>query len=196
MNNSPENNEDDLFAEKPLVILDMNGNVLDLLRQNRKGHQKSIEQGLLWCMHSDSGKVLPWNNEAAIETVRERENWYEAVIARPVTPACNSRTVTVSGKTAGGTLEDIDILERLVQLLKNRKQDLPEGSYTTHLFSSGIDKIRKKTGEEAIELVLARENDEIIHEAADLLYHTMVLFAALDIPYNLVFTELKRRHTT
>ena len=70
---------------------------------------------------------------------------------------------------------------------------MPEGSYTTHLFEKGEEKIRKKTGEEAIELLLARERSDIVYEAADLIYHMMVLLEVKEIPIGEVLGELESR---
>ncbi|MFW5643852.1 MAG: phosphoribosyl-ATP diphosphatase, partial [Alkalispirochaeta sp.] len=69
-----------------------------------------------------------------------------------------------------------------------------EGSYTTHLFTKGPDKIRKKTGEEAVELILARSNEELLSEAADLIYHLMVLLEAEGLSITDVISVLHRRH--
>ncbi len=71
---------------------------------------------------------------------------------------------------------------------------MPEGSYTTHLFSSGNEKIRKKTGEEAIELILASTRDELVFEAADLLFHLLVLLEDEGIGLEEIIGELQKRH--
>jgi phosphoribosyl-AMP cyclohydrolase / phosphoribosyl-ATP pyrophosphohydrolase len=144
-------------------------------------------------VHPESSKVLPYPGEAKLEIAKSREGWFEAVIKTPASAAEGNQTTDTKNSTPG-TLADLGILEKLIALLAERKKELPEGSYTTHLFSSGPDKIRKKTGEEAVELILARDQDEIVSEAADLVYHMMVLFAALDIPFNEVLAELTKRH--
>jgi phosphoribosyl-ATP pyrophosphohydrolase len=84
-------------------------------------------------------------------------------------------------------------LELLEQTILARKATLPQGSYTTHLFTSGEEKIRKKTGEEAVELLLAREEERIVSESADLIYHLLVLLAHYNIPVSAVCGELSRR---
>jgi phosphoribosyl-ATP pyrophosphohydrolase len=71
---------------------------------------------------------------------------------------------------------------------------MPEGSYTTHLFEKGEEKIRKKTGEEAVELLLAATDREIISESADLIYHLMVLLTERDLSIGQVIAELQGRH--
>ncbi len=86
-----------------------------------------------------------------------------------------------------------ELLTRLEDTIRRRKMLMPEGSYTTHLFGSGEEKIRKKTGEEAVELLLAREEDRIVSEAADLIYHLLVLLVFYDIPFAAVCGELAAR---
>ena len=85
------------------------------------------------------------------------------------------------------------ILGKLEQVIHKRKIELPEGSYTTHLFKSGAEKIRKKTGEEAIELILANSKNEIIYESADLIYHMMVLLESEGISFSSTLKELAKR---
>ena len=95
--------------------------------------------------------------------------------------------------TATERTELAGFLFHLQDLIRQRKFDLPEGSYTTHLFKSGSSKIRKKTGEEAVELILAKDAAEIAAEASDLIYHMMVLFADSNVSIEQVLEELKKR---
>lgn len=88
------------------------------------------------------------------------------------------------------------VLERLEAIVEERRQTMPEGSYTTHLFSSGPEKIRKKAGEEAVELILASSREQIVFEAADVLYHMCVLLVSEGISYGEVCGELQERHAT
>lgn len=92
--------------------------------------------------------------------------------------------------------KQLSILTDLEELLKKRKQELPEGSYTSTLFREGIDKIAQKVGEEAIEVVIASKNsdrEETIYESADLIYHLLVLLAEKEIPLSDLLTELEKR---
>jgi phosphoribosyl-AMP cyclohydrolase / phosphoribosyl-ATP pyrophosphohydrolase len=86
-----------------------------------------------------------------------------------------------------------ELFTRLEDTIRRRKMLMPEGSYTTYLFTSGEEKIRKKTGEEAVELLLAREEPRIVSEAADLIYHLLVLLVFYDIPFAAVCGELAAR---
>ncbi len=88
------------------------------------------------------------------------------------------------------------ILDLLYQVIQERKSGPAEKSYTVSLFQKGLDTILKKTGEEAIELVIAGKGgkrEEIVYEAGDLLYHLLVLLAYYDIEPDEVYAELRRR---
>lgn len=85
----------------------------------------------------------------------------------------------------------------LSRVVKDRKENPAEGSYTSYLFAKGVDKIAKKTGEEAVEVVIAAKNEskeELIGECADLLYHLQVLLEEKGLSLAEVCTELKKRH--
>lgn len=97
---------------------------------------------------------------------------------------------------AGNSGKHGDILETLYDVIRERKANPVDGSYTVSLLKKGIDTILKKTGEEAIELVIAGkggEREEIVYEAADLLYHLLVLLGFYDIEPEKVYAELRRR---
>jgi phosphoribosyl-ATP pyrophosphohydrolase len=85
------------------------------------------------------------------------------------------------------------VLEDLYELIQGRKREMPEGSYTTHLFSEGISKIKKKTGEEAVELLLAGSRREVVYETADLFYHLLVMLVEMEIGLDEIFEELESR---
>ncbi len=88
------------------------------------------------------------------------------------------------------------ILDELYSVILSRKDASPDSSYTASLLNKGIDKILKKIGEEATEVVIAGKggiNSEIVYETADLFYHCLVLLAARDISTEDIWTELQRR---
>ena len=88
-------------------------------------------------------------------------------------------------------------MQDLMTLLKGRKEDKPEGSYTTYLFEKGLDKILKKIGEESTEVIVAAKNEdkaETVYEIADLAYHVMVLMTEMGISVEDVHKELASRH--
>src|SRR5690554_3086596 len=92
--------------------------------------------------------------------------------------------------------EEIEFLYDLERLLISRRQEKPKGSYSTKLFTKGIDEIAQKLDEEAVETVIASKNEnrsELIGESADLVYHLLVLLVEREIPLDAVVQELMRR---
>ncbi len=95
------------------------------------------------------------------------------------------------------TKKDYKFLQELEELLYERKHEMPKGSYTSKMFKKGIDKIAQKVGEEAVETVIASKNEgnkETVSEAADLLFHLMLLLAEKEIPLHDVVKLLRKRH--
>jgi len=89
------------------------------------------------------------------------------------------------------------MLGRLSDLVVSRKEQMPEGSYTTKLFSGGVDRIGKKIGEEAAEMIIAAKNNstpELMWETADFFYHALVLLANQGVSLNMIMAELAGRH--
>lgn len=89
-----------------------------------------------------------------------------------------------------------DIIQAVYQVILDRKANPGEASYTSSLMQKGIDKILKKIGEEATEVVIAAKggtHDEIVYETADLIFHLLVMLGYHDIPPSAVYDELQRR---
>lgn len=89
-----------------------------------------------------------------------------------------------------------DILDRVAEVLEARRRESPETSYVAGLYNKGPDTILKKIGEEATEVVIAGKGEDpaaLVHEVADLWFHTMVLLASRDLSHDLVLAELERR---
>lgn len=89
-----------------------------------------------------------------------------------------------------------DTLQSLYAVVRDRKQNPQEGSYTCYLFGQGLDKILKKVGEECAETIIAAKNDvpaDTVGEVSDLIYHLLVMLAEKGIPVNDVLAELDRR---
>ena len=96
------------------------------------------------------------------------------------------------------TQKDYEFLIELEELIYDRKDEMPDGSYTTSMFKKGIDKIAQKVGEEAVETVIASKNSknkETVNEAADLIFHLMLLLAEKEIPLHKVIKKLRKRHS-
>jgi phosphoribosyl-ATP pyrophosphohydrolase len=89
-----------------------------------------------------------------------------------------------------------EVLDEVYAVVDDRRKNPQEGSYTNYLFDKGLDKICKKIGEEATEVVIAAKNgkqDEVIYEASDLLYHLCVLLVERGVSLDDLYEELKRR---
>lgn len=180
----------------PLIVMDSEGTVLRMLRCNEKGCAKSIERGEVWHLHDDTGRLLPLEGGGvAFTTFRRNLDWYEVRLplsSDEETAAKENSTLEQEARLPEES--GSSIIRELEALITRRKEELPEGSYTTHLFSKGNEKIRKKTGEEAVELILAHKREEIVYEASDLIYHLLVLLADEGISFSELEAELARRH--
>lgn len=191
---------------KPLVIRDADGSIVDVRQTDEKGFKKTIEHGTVWTRHIETGRLLPQDDLPAATVCRDRGGWYEAVLGPSreppaldgpektdsASPAAPHGTGSSERPTPEGAAAE-DVLPRLYSLIESRKRELPEGSYTTHLFTEGLLKIQKKTGEEAIELLLAESRRERIHESADLIYHLLVLLVEAGIGFDELLQELRSR---
>jgi len=89
------------------------------------------------------------------------------------------------------------VVTSLINTIKERQETMPEGAYTTYLFEKGVDKICKKVGEESAEVIIASKNDdaeELKWEAADLLYHLLVLLQNQKVNFYDLLQVLQKRH--
>ena len=184
---------------RPLVLLGEDGSILDVTMMNRKSYTKSLENNELWYFHPDTGRVLPHPEGTSFMSLQYFGNWYQATLPSKQTvktAVLIDEKSTTDGDEETPPSESVGwetVLRNLVDIIADRKKQLPEGSYTSYLFEAGEEKIRKKTGEEAIELLLASTPEEVSSEAADLLYHLLVLLAELGIPFGEVLAELEKR---
>lgn len=181
----------------PLVICNKEGKTLDAALMNEKGFSKSIENKILWVVHPETERLLPYKEEVPFVKLKKIGSYYTAELKadssfEPAEETETSGNNTTSGSSVSAS-EKSGIVYELAEIIKKRHEDMPEGSYTTHLFQKGIDKIRKKLGEEAVELILARDKGEVVYEAADLIYHMLVLLEASEISIDQIFTELEGR---
>lgn len=149
----------------------------------------------LWHKGATSG-----NTQQVISIKSDCDNDALVVEILPNGPACHTGESTCFHKTVLQTEEPIgsyEILSNLVQVIQEREQTMPEGAYTTYLFEKGVDKIGKKIGEEATEVVIAAKNrdaEELKWEAADLIYHLLVLLQEQKISFYDVLSILQKRH--
>jgi len=186
---------------------------------NSKAYQKSLETNHPWILHPETKRVLPWPGEPAIITLNRSHGFYELNLpadadTRPYGKS-KPKDIECSGAESDNpdSNPDAPIPERgrespmiahggrqssslswLAEIIAERRKSMPEGSYTSHLFSKGPEKIRKKVGEEAIEVLLAREPTHLASEISDLIYHLCILLEASGLSWRQVEEELENRH--
>ncbi len=196
----------------PAIVQDaVTKEVLTLAYMNKESLDKSIETRETW-FYSRSRQEL-WhkgatsgNTQKIVEMKFDCDQDAVVVLVEPAGPACHNGTTscftesvfTAEEATTGAeSLADYQILFELEQLIRNREKERPEGAYTTYLFEKGVDKILKKVGEEASEVIIAAKNrdaEELKWEAADLLYHLYVLLVEQGLPARDVLSVLNKRH--
>ncbi|MCA1619353.1 MAG: bifunctional phosphoribosyl-AMP cyclohydrolase/phosphoribosyl-ATP diphosphatase HisIE, partial [Acidobacteria bacterium] len=117
------------------------------------------------------------------------------VLVEPRGPACHTGAVSCFGGSAGAAGIGV-VLEELYEVIRGRRREMPEGSYTTYLFEKGLNKILKKVGEEAAETIIAAKDEDraaLTAETADLVYHLLVLLVERGLPLEALAAELAGR---
>lgn len=176
--------------------------VLTLAYMNKEAYQKTIDTGETW-LYSRSRQSLWHKGETSGHIQQVVSLSYDcdqdALLLQviPSGPACHTgSTSCFSGIDQERPYSTNNILADLEALIANRYKVRPEGSYTTYLFTKGVDKIGKKIGEEAAEVIIAAKNNskkELRYEAADLIYHLMVLLQNQEVALDDVLLELESR---
>lgn len=195
------------FDEKgliPAIVVDnTSGDVLTLAYMNKESLEISMEKRLT-CFYSRSRQCL-WlkgetsgNYQHIVSITADCDKDALVIKVNKDGPACHTGTdscftapVIVSEEAEPFSMNG------LYALLADRKEKMPEGSYTTYLFQKGIDKILKKVGEETTEVIIAAKADDkrdTVYEIADLAYHVMVLMVEMGITVDDIKNELASRH--
>ncbi len=195
------------FDEKgliPAVVVDAHSKkVLTVAYMNEESLKISMEKELT-CFYSRSRKEL-WlkgetsgNYQHIVSITADCDNDALVVMVEKEGPACHKGTDSCFTNEIFKSEEREEFsVDSLYDMLADRKKTMPEGSYTTYLFSKGVDKILKKVGEECTEVIIgAKSNDkaETIYEIADLTYHVMVLMNEMGISLEGIRKELASRH--
>ena len=173
----------------------MNEEALRLTLASGKTHFWSRTKGRIWLKGEESGHhslvqnaVLDCDNDTILFKVQQ------------IGPVCHTGEESCFYKPLKAEDKqevDAKMLERLFEVIKERIRNPTEKSYVSRLTAEGVDAVLQKIGEEAVEIVLAAKEDnakEITHEAADVLFHILVLFAQKGYTLNSIFEELDRRH--
>ena len=146
----------------------------------------------LWTKGETSGNYL-LVREVAADCDRDAL----LIAAEPVGPACHLGTVTCWGDAPRARAERLAFLGQLESIIASRMSERPPGSYTTKLMDEGLGRLAQKIGEEGVELALAavtQSDDKILGEAADLLFHMLLLLKAKGLSLAQVADTLKSRH--
>ena len=184
----------------PAIIQDNNTNkVLMLGFMNEEALEQTLSSGKvtffsrtknrLWMKGETSGNTL-----SVVSITPDCDNDTLLIKAIPAGPVCHKGTDTCFGEK---NEENIMFLKYLQNFIERRRQEMPEGSYTTTLFQKGVNRMAQKVCEEAVETVIEATNgteDRLIYEASDLIYHLIVLLTSKGLRIDDLARELKKRH--
>ena len=180
----------------PAIVRDARtGAILTLAYMSEESLQKTIETGETWFWSRSRNELwhkgaTSGNTQKVVHIAKDCDGDALVVTVEPRGPACHT----------GATSCFADVpplpLDRLMSVLRDRYETRPEGSYSAYLFNEGRDKILKKIGEEATEVVIAAKGasrERVVSEIADLVYHLSVLLVSEAAEWNDVYAELERR---
>ncbi len=184
----------------PAVIQDsVTNKVLMLGFMNEEAYQKTLEtnkvvffsrtKNRLWMKGETTGNTLQ-----VVSITPDCDRDTILIKAIPAGPVCHTGSGTCFGEKIE---EDVMFLKYLQSFIERRRMEMPEGSYTTSLFQKGVNRMAQKVGEEAVETVIEATNgteDRLVYEAADLIYHLMVLLTSKGLRIEDLARELKKRH--
>lgn len=185
----------------PAIIQDnYTQKVLMLGFMNEEAYNKTVETGKvtffsrtknrLWTKGEESGNFLH-----VVSIAADCDNDTLLIKVNPAGPVCHTGADTCWGEK---NEQDIMFLKELQDFIDKRHEEMPEKSYTTSLFKSGVNKMAQKVGEEAVETIIEACNgtdERLIYEGADLLYHLIVLLTSKGYRIEDLARELKERHS-
>ncbi|MDO4818418.1 MAG: bifunctional phosphoribosyl-AMP cyclohydrolase/phosphoribosyl-ATP diphosphatase HisIE [Akkermansia sp.] len=206
MNTQPQITTMDIDFEKsgglvPAIIQDSaTRQVLMLGYMNREAYEKTLQErrvtfwsrsrNCLWTKGETSGHFLE-----LVDIKADCDNDTLLVRAVPHGPVCHTGTDTCWGET--NDANPLLFLTKLQDFINKRREEMPEGSYTTSLFKDGLNRMAQKVGEEALEAVIEAvhgTDDRLLYEASDMFYHLIVLLASKGLRIEQVAAELAERH--
>jgi phosphoribosyl-ATP pyrophosphohydrolase/phosphoribosyl-AMP cyclohydrolase len=184
----------------PAIIQDSKTlKVLMLGFMNEEAYLKTKETGkvtfwsrsrqTLWTKGETSGNYLE-----VVDILLDCDNDTLLIKANPMGPVCHTGSDTCWDEENENPIMFLSELQRFIE---KRKEEMPEGSYTTSLFKDGCHRMAQKVGEEALESVIeavANNNDRLVYEASDMLYHLIVLLTSKGLSIEDLAKELQERH--
>lgn len=194
-------NYDKMGGLIPAIIQDnRTSKVLMLGYMNEEAYNKTLETGKvtffsrtknrLWTKGEESGNFLH-----VVSVQSDCDDDTLLIKVDPVGPVCHTGTDTCWGEK---NEENILFLKHLQDFIEKRHEEMPEGSYTTSLFQSGINRMAQKVGEEAVEMIIEATNgtdERMIYEGSDMIYHLIVMLTSKGYRIEDLVRELKVRHS-
>jgi phosphoribosyl-ATP pyrophosphohydrolase/phosphoribosyl-AMP cyclohydrolase len=180
----------DELSGKVLMLAYMNQEAIDLTIETKLAHYYSRSRQKLWLKGETSGhfqKVKSFTLDCDNDTI--------LIKVDQVGVACHTGSYSCFfNKIFDESLEE-DIINKVYEIIKNRKVNPKKDSYTNYLFTQGIDKILKKIGEESAEVIIGAKNskEELVYEASDLIYHLLVLLVNEEVSLSEIHLELSKR---
>ena len=180
----------DSYTQKVLMLGFMNKEAYEKTLTTGKVTFYSRTKQRLWTKGETSGNFLE-----VVSIKSDCDNDTLLIQVHPSGPVCHTGTDTCWGEK---NEQDIMFLKELQDFIDKRHEEMPEHSYTTSLFRSGVNKMAQKVGEEAVETIIEACNgtdERLIYEGADLLYHLIVLLTSKGYRIEDLARELKERHS-
>jgi len=180
----------DNASGKILMLAYMNQEAVDLTLEKKIAHYYSRSRQEIWLKGETSGhfqKVKSFSLDCDYDTILMKVD--------QVGVACHTGSYSCFFNEVFDESVEESVIEKLFEIIIDRKVNPVEGSYTQYLFTKGIDKILKKVGEESAEVIIGAKNskEELIYEASDLIYHLFVLLVNEGIELGDIYTELAKR---
>jgi phosphoribosyl-ATP pyrophosphohydrolase/phosphoribosyl-AMP cyclohydrolase len=175
-----------------LMLAYMNREALDETLQRRRAVFYSRSKQRLWEKGETTGHTLD-----VVDVAVDCDNDTLLITARPRGPACHNGTLTCFGDAPRSAATGIAFLAKLEGIIARRAAEKPEASYTARLLDKGIAKVAQKVGEEGVEVALAgvsENDDKVLAESADLMFHLLVLLRARGLSLKQVVDTLESRH--
>lgn len=184
----------DASSGRVLMLGYMNAEALERTLQERRVTFYSRSRNALWTKGETSGHFLE-----LVQVVGDCDDDSLLVLAHPSGPTCHNGTVSCFAGARDPDATGLAFLGKLEAIVAERiASNDPDASYTARLVEKGIGRIAQKVGEEGVETALAavsRDDDELVGESADLLFHLLVLLKARNLPLARVVSELSSRHS-
>ncbi len=174
---------------KVLMLGFMNEEALQTTKSTGKVTFWSRTRQCLWTKGETSGNYLN-----VVEILSDCDNDTLLIKADPMGPVCHTGADTCWNETNDNPIMFLSDLQRFIE---KRHEEMPEGSYTTSLFQSGVNRMAQKVGEEAVESVIeamAGNDSRLVYEASDMIYHLIVLLTSKGLSIEDVARELLERH--